>query len=130
MRNNDLESCLKTWSWWKNNISHGNAGWPHETILSKMISYGGMIPTPHRIIGENTQKCPIQNDTAEEIDNLIKKMNREYPEYAMALADYYLGNYPIHILVKIHKCSRSSYMQRVKSAKVWLSGYIASKTLT
>lgn len=126
MRNNDLESCLKTWAWWRNNISQGCAGWPSETILSKMINYGGSLPYKNN--NKTPQSCPIQNNTAEEIDNLLKKMNREYPEYATALADYYLGNYPVHVLVTMHKCSRSSYMQRVKSGKVWLSGYVASKT--
>jgi hypothetical protein len=115
-----VDNRLEEWAKWIIDIDNGNIGYPKLSSLVKIMN-----PTISTVSGEVsfTFKHAIENQRAEEVDAMIKELKNQYPEYAEAITAFWINRHEdMKLVAEKFNLSRSAFMQRVRSAKLWLSG--------
>jgi hypothetical protein len=117
----ELEHRLQDWYQWYSLLANGETGWLGTSLMMNLIEFN---PRGYSI----GPRVPPNNPRAEEINAMVIELYYKIPEYAEALAAYYFESphYKLTEIARRRHLSRSAFMQRVKSAKIWLSGCLHS----
>lgn len=128
--NGYLEARLQLWAWWYISIARGEVGWPPASIMTVVLELGAYIHSP------KPRDIPT-NDLAEEINMWVIQLGKLHPQLEKALRAYYgldeesiklNRQLPLKRIAQKQGISLSNFKERVKDAKLWLSGRIYPET--
>ncbi len=113
-----LDLRLEDWARWEERVRMGHEGWPPSSVLSIVLEVGVVI--------QNSQsKPPMYFGRAEEINCWLNRLSKESPKIGEAIKAYSLRNDETYRQVaKKLNVSLTTFNERVREAKNWLSKYI------
>ncbi len=115
-----VDHRLEEWAKWIHGIASGDIGFQGLSPIMKILK-----PTVSTASGTMSFaiRHAIENEKAEEVDTMLKEMESQYPEYAEAIKAFWLfRSEGTMAIAEKHNLSHSAFKQRLRNAKLWLSG--------
>ena len=121
-----VESRLEEWAEWFSRGNYSGLGYPSKTLEQRLKEGGGIL------VEMTGPWVPPSNRKAEEIEDLVKELAKQYPSLATVLRKkYFASSYKnLRNLAKDLGMPESTFRSHIAMAKVWLSAklghYIAA----
>jgi hypothetical protein len=122
-----LDLRLRLWGYWIARIQNGEEGWPHTSLLAIVMELGNFTRS-------GKQYSPSTNEMADEMNGWINRMGMVFPQYKDAVKAKYVPQDGRKFrsdkeLASDRKISVSTFKDRVRDAKIWLSGRLDAEVM-
>lgn len=117
----EVERRLRAWAYFEVEMRGGFIGWPEKSVIC-LFSDGHITPRYQAV-----STCPLlKYAVAQEMSAWVSLMKRKMPEHAEAICLYYLTRRNIREISDFLGVPTSTFKQRLREARIWLSGLISA----
>jgi hypothetical protein len=118
----DIESLLEEWGAWSRGEEPGKLWFSSRSNIQKIADSGGVFV-------EGVSPTMPENPAAEQVDRWVAILYRTHRKEAEAVKEYYVAGGTQHVIARRLRVSIRVYKDRLKYAKVWLSGVMSQRVI-
>jgi hypothetical protein len=118
----ELDTRLSNWAHWVYSIISGEVGFPNKSTIAD-FDMGGA----YHLIRLSKPPFPLNNSTAQEMNNWINLMGQYRPEYKQVLIEVYINKKSSKKTSEYIGVPKRTFYDHLRGAKNWLGGCISLK---